>query len=141
MSTKFVFRESRVRPYDGVLLGESPVPGVQGRLVVVSKGEMDMIADLEGDGGGVGISEPLRQCCRRYLGRRSPAAGGHQFVRRGHDGTAKYPQHICLDLRNWTSKKKKKNKIWFCNFDVKKLIKEKRKIEALKQKREVECES
>lgn len=76
------------------------VPGAQGRLVVVSEGKVDVVAYLERNGGSVGISEPFCQCPRRYLRRRSPAAGGYQFVRRRHDRTAKYAQHIWPDLRN-----------------------------------------
>ena len=72
------------------------LPGQQRGLVVVSVGKLNVVSDMYGNGGGVSLDEPVHQRLRRDLGRRSPAAGGHQLVWRRHDGAAENTQHFSL---------------------------------------------
>jgi len=55
-----------------------------------------MLSDLHRHCGSVFLLKPLPQCRRRRLRRRCSAAGGHELVRRRHDGAAEHTQHFTL---------------------------------------------
>ena len=56
-------------------------------------GELDVVADLYGHGGGIALEEAVDERIRGDLRRRGAAAGGDELVGRGHYGAAEHSQH------------------------------------------------
>lgn len=69
------------------------IPRLYHGLVVVAVGQLDVVADLHGDGGGIALAEAVDQRIRRHLRRRGAAAGGDELVGRRHDRAAEHSQH------------------------------------------------
>lgn len=56
-------------------------------------GQLSVVADLYGHGGGIALDEAVDQRIRRDLRRRSAAAGGDELFGRRHDLAAEHTQH------------------------------------------------